>query len=186
MVEDATVNTGAVVWPTAEVAADAVRRMQLKLHRWARGDSSRRFGDLYNLVYDPAFLVDAFERVARNKGSKTSGVDGWTVAHIRSQIGVEEFLSNIGEQLKGGTGVGDGRVPAQVLACPTAPSGRGQAAVSSWAPTRRPASRSSGRYAPTARRRPGERLSGPARERRTRSVVPHRADVVPEPALRRG
>jgi len=46
MVEDASVNTGAVVWPTAEVAADAVRRMQLKLHRWARGDSSRRFGDL--------------------------------------------------------------------------------------------------------------------------------------------
>jgi RNA-directed DNA polymerase len=103
MVEDASVNTGAVVWPTAEVAADAVRRMQLKLHRWAREDSSRRFGDLYNLVYDPAFLVDAFERVARNKGSKTSGVDGWTVARIRSQIGVEEFLSHIGEQLKART-----------------------------------------------------------------------------------
>jgi len=103
MVEGALVNTGAVVWPTAEVAADAVRRMQLKLHRWAREDSSRRFGDLYNLVYDPAFLVDAFERVARNKGSKTSGVDGWTVARIRSQIGVEEFLSHIGEQLKAGT-----------------------------------------------------------------------------------
>jgi RNA-directed DNA polymerase len=74
--------------------------MQLKLHRWAREGSSRRFDDLYNLVYDPAFLVDAFERVARNKGSKTSGVDGWTVARIRSQIGVEEFLSQIGEQLK--------------------------------------------------------------------------------------
>ena len=103
MVEDASVNTGAVVWPTAEVAADRVRRMQLKLHRWAREDSSRRFGDLYNLVYDPAFLVDAFERVARNKGSKTSGVDGWTVARIRSQIGVEEFLSHIGEQLKART-----------------------------------------------------------------------------------
>jgi len=103
MVEGALVNTGAVVWPTAEVAANAVRRMQLKLHRWAREDSLRRFGDLYNLVYDPAFLVDAFERVARNKGSKTSGVDGWTVARIRSQIGVEEFLSHIGEQLKAGT-----------------------------------------------------------------------------------
>jgi hypothetical protein len=58
-------------------------------------DSSRRFGDLYNLVHDPAFLVDAFERVARNKGSKTSGVDGWTVARVRSQIGVEEFLSHM-------------------------------------------------------------------------------------------
>jgi RNA-directed DNA polymerase len=103
MVEDAPVNTGAAVWPSADVAAAAVRRMQLKLHRWAREDSSRRFGDLYNLVYDPAFLVDAFERVARNKGSKTSGVDGWTVARIRSQIGVEEFLGHIGEQLKART-----------------------------------------------------------------------------------
>jgi RNA-directed DNA polymerase len=103
MVEDAPVNSGAPVWPSAEVAAERVRRMQLKLHYWAREGPARCFDDLYNLVYDPAFLVDAFERVAGNKGSKTAGVDGWTVAQVRSRIGVEEFLEQVRGELKART-----------------------------------------------------------------------------------
>jgi RNA-directed DNA polymerase len=71
MSEDALVNTGAVEWPHPDAAYFAVRRMQTKLHRWAAGDPRRRFGDLFNLVYDPAFLVHAWERVATNKGAKT-------------------------------------------------------------------------------------------------------------------
>jgi hypothetical protein len=54
--------------------------MQIKLHRWAGEDSSRWFGDLFNLVYDPAFLVHAWERVAANAGARTPGVDRATVA----------------------------------------------------------------------------------------------------------
>ncbi len=50
MPEDAPVNTGAVAWPSADSAYFAVREMQIKLHRWAGGDSSRRFGDLFNLA----------------------------------------------------------------------------------------------------------------------------------------
>lgn len=103
MVEEALVNTGAVLWPTPMVAVETVRRMQDKLHRWAREDPSRRFGDLYNLVCDPAFLVDAFERVSRNQGSRTPGVDGWTVSAIRNRIGVARFLWNIREELKART-----------------------------------------------------------------------------------
>lgn len=103
MVEVAPVNTGALIWPSSLVAADRVRRMQRKLHRWAREDPARCFGDLYNLVYDPAFLVDAFERVARNQGAKTSGVDGWTISRVRTEIGVDEFLAGIGEELKART-----------------------------------------------------------------------------------
>jgi hypothetical protein len=49
MVEDALVNTGAVQWPNPDSAFWAVRRMQVKLHRWATGDPGRRFGDLFNL-----------------------------------------------------------------------------------------------------------------------------------------
>ena len=71
MSEDAPVNTGAVTWPSADSAYFAVREMQIKLHRWAGEDSSRRFGDLFNLVYDPAFLVHAWERVSTNKGART-------------------------------------------------------------------------------------------------------------------
>ncbi len=66
MPEDALVNTGAVEWPHPDSAYFTVREMQTKLHRWAGGDPSRRFGDLFNLVYDPAFLVHAWERVSTN------------------------------------------------------------------------------------------------------------------------
>src|SRR5699024_1041569 len=69
---EALVNTGApVIWPDENTAYFRVRRMQTKLHQWAQEDPVRRFDDLFNLVYDPEFLVDAFERVARNKGART-------------------------------------------------------------------------------------------------------------------
>jgi RNA-directed DNA polymerase len=103
MVEDAPVNTGALLWPEPRLASEKVRWMQRKLHQWARDDPARCFGDLYNLLYDPAFLVDAFTRVASNQGSKTAGMDGWTVARIRSQIGVEGLLTEIREKLKART-----------------------------------------------------------------------------------
>jgi RNA-directed DNA polymerase len=51
-----------------------VLEIQAKLHRWARDDPHRRFGDLFNLVADPAFLLVAWDRVRRNKGAKTAGV----------------------------------------------------------------------------------------------------------------
>src|SRR5713101_8633360 len=99
---DALVNTGAVEWPDPGSAYFAVRRMQTKLHRWAGEDSSRRFGDLYNLVYDPAFLVHAWERVSTNKGARTPGVDKATAARIETWIGVGAFLGQIRDSLKSG------------------------------------------------------------------------------------
>jgi hypothetical protein len=47
MFEDAPVNAGAVQWPDADSAFWTVRRMQIKLHRWASEDAARRFGDLF-------------------------------------------------------------------------------------------------------------------------------------------
>ena len=102
MSEDAPVNTGAVEWPHPDSAYFTVRRMQAKLHRWAGGDPSRRFGDLYNLVYDPAFLVHAWERVSTNRGAKTPGVDKATAARIETWIGVGVFLGQIRDSLKSG------------------------------------------------------------------------------------
>jgi RNA-directed DNA polymerase len=102
MSEDAPVNTGAVCWPDPYSAEHAVRRMQTKLHRWAAGDSGRRFGDLFNLVYDPAFLVCAWERVSTNKGARTAGVDKATAAVIETWVGVEAFLGQIRDSLKSG------------------------------------------------------------------------------------
>ena len=102
MSEDAPVNTGAVEWPDSGSAYFAVRSMQTKLHRWAGEDPSRRFGDLFNLVYDPAFLVEAWQRVSTNKGAKTAGVDKVTAAWVETVIGVRVFLGQIRDSLKSG------------------------------------------------------------------------------------
>ena len=87
MSEDAPVNIGAVEWAESRFGILQVRKMQTKLHRWAGEDSSRRFGDLYNLVCDPAFLVHAWERVSTNKGAKTPGIDKATAARSRPGSG---------------------------------------------------------------------------------------------------
>jgi RNA-directed DNA polymerase len=99
---DTPVNSGVVAWPDVDSAWFTVRRMQLKLHRWANEDSVRRFGDLFNLVYDPAFLVHAWERVAGNKGARTAGVDGVTVAQIEARVGIGVFLGQVRDLLKSG------------------------------------------------------------------------------------
>src|SRR5207344_3639081 len=102
MSEDAPVNTGAVTWPGADSAYFAVREMQIKLHRWAGEDSARRFGDLFNLVYDPAFLIHAWERVRSNDGARTAGIDGLTAAQIETRVGVHAFLGQVRDLLKSG------------------------------------------------------------------------------------
>ena len=74
-----------------------VREIQTKLHRWAVDEPHRGFDDLYNLVYDPAFLLVAWDRVRGNKGARTAGVDGKTAHYIEAVRGVEGFL----EELRG-------------------------------------------------------------------------------------
>jgi len=57
--------------------------MQAKLHLWAARDAGRRFDDLYNLVCDPAFLVVAWDRVRKNKGARTAGVNTTDLRAVR-------------------------------------------------------------------------------------------------------
>ena len=90
-------NTGAS-WPGPVEAESRVLAMQTKLHQWAMADSGRRFDDLYNLVYDPAFLVVAWSRVRRNKGARTAGVDGIAPRSIGS--GTKALLVGLRESLK--------------------------------------------------------------------------------------
>jgi RNA-directed DNA polymerase len=61
--------------------------MQTKLHRWVTDDPDRRFDDLYNLLYDPAFLAVAWDRVRTNTGARTAGVDGVAPRAIGEQAG---------------------------------------------------------------------------------------------------
>jgi RNA-directed DNA polymerase len=70
---------------------------------WAAGYRGRRFGDLFNLVYDPAFLVVAWERVSTNKGASTPGIDKVTAAGVEARDGVIGLLGHIREELKSGS-----------------------------------------------------------------------------------
>lgn len=90
-------NTGAS-WPSLKEALVRVLAMQVKLHRWAVSDPDRRFGDLYNLIYDPAFLVVAWDRVRANRGARTAGIDGVAPRAISPTAGV--WLSELRDDLK--------------------------------------------------------------------------------------
>jgi RNA-directed DNA polymerase len=90
--------------PAGLIAAERrVLKIQARLHRWARDDPHRRFDDLFNLVADPGFLLMAWDRVAGNKGARTAGVDGQTVASVAEQSGVGNFLAGLRADLKDGT-----------------------------------------------------------------------------------
>ena len=82
MTQDALVNSGAgadtvTVW-------GGVARTQAKYHCWAKTDRTMRFGDLFNLVCHPSYLLVAWEHVTRNAGSRTSGIDGLTAGRVEN------------------------------------------------------------------------------------------------------
>jgi RNA-directed DNA polymerase len=89
-------------WPGLEQARRRVLDHQRKLHRWSKDGPARRFDDLFNLVCDRATLVVAWQRVARNKGAKTAGVDGATRTTIEAD-GVAPFLEDLRVSLKDGS-----------------------------------------------------------------------------------
>jgi RNA-directed DNA polymerase len=92
------VNTDAP-WPGLEEARSRVLEIQAKLHRWATDGPDRRFGDLFNLVCDPAFLTVGWDRVRGNRGARTAGVDGVKPRSIGTKDG-EEFLRELRDDLK--------------------------------------------------------------------------------------
>lgn len=94
-------NSG-VPWPSVEQAEARVLGIQRKLHKWASEDRVRRFTDLRNLVCDSATLMVAWQRVRRNRGSRSAGVDGQTAYHVEQVLGVERFLSELRQELRSG------------------------------------------------------------------------------------
>ncbi len=103
MPKDAPPNGGAVPDQALMDPFGTVSGMQAKLHRWAVADPGRRFDDLFNFVCDPATLIVAFARVAGNRGARTPGVDGLTVADVAEQMGVPDFLDDLRAGLKAAT-----------------------------------------------------------------------------------
>ena len=86
-------------WQSLDEARARVLEIQTKLHRWATDGPDRRFGDLFNLVCDPAFLTVGWDRVRGNRGARTAGVDGVKPRAIGATDG-EMFLRELREDLK--------------------------------------------------------------------------------------
>lgn len=95
-------NNGESTWPLFGAAERRVLGHQRKLHRWARSEPERRFGDVFNLICDRATLVVAWERVAGNRGAVTAGVDGQTRVHIGPEE-VGPFLQELRDSLRDGS-----------------------------------------------------------------------------------
>ena len=98
----ALVNTGDPE-TVVESAAARVLGIQSKLHERAAADPGRQFDDLFNLVVDPAFLLQAWRRVRGNTGARSAGVDGFTASGIENTSdGVAGFLTQLRTDLKAG------------------------------------------------------------------------------------
>lgn len=89
-------------WPGFEEARARVLDHQRKLHRWSKAEPARRFDDVFNLVCDHATLRVAWERVARNRGARTAGIDA-TTRHAVERNGVETLLEDLRSSLKTGS-----------------------------------------------------------------------------------
>ena len=75
-----------------------VQSLQGKLSRAAKQSLDRRFGALYDKLYREDVLKTAWQRVRVNRGAP--GVDRQSIEHIEEVIGVEEYLAQIGEELR--------------------------------------------------------------------------------------
>ena len=81
-------------------ARKRVLYLQRKLHRWSQSDADKRFDDLFNLVCDRTTLAIAWDRVSRNRGSRTAGVDGVSRWHIVNRHGAGKWLEGLRVDLK--------------------------------------------------------------------------------------
>ena len=79
---------------------DKSRELQRKLYLTAKRNRNRRFHALYDRLFRPDILSQAWEEVRRNGGS--AGVDGVSIEDVERE-GVEQFLCQIVQDLKAGT-----------------------------------------------------------------------------------
>ena len=66
--------------------------VQRKLYQWSRTHPEDGYCDMWNWITDIRNLRCAWRKIALNKGRRTAGVDGMTVAGIGAEMGMELFL----------------------------------------------------------------------------------------------
>ena len=81
-----------------DMGRDKVSELQEALYRAAKANAGRRFHALYDRIYRPDVLREAWRRVRANGGAP--GVDGKTIEEIGVE-GVEHLLGEIERELRG-------------------------------------------------------------------------------------
>ena len=79
---------------------DDIIRIQRYFARKAQGQPNYRFRDIYSLVHKPSFLNVALSQVLTNRGSRSAGVDGVTLAAFKDQTYRTQFIKKLSRQLK--------------------------------------------------------------------------------------
>ncbi|MCX6033672.1 MAG: group II intron reverse transcriptase/maturase [Chloroflexi bacterium] len=79
---------------------DQSRELQRKLYLTAKRSRNRRFHALYDRIFRPDILRQAWEEVRRN--GESAGEDGMTIEQVERE-GEEQFLCQIEQDLKAGT-----------------------------------------------------------------------------------
>lgn len=74
--------------------------VQRKLYQWSRDNPGEVYRKLWNWVTDPRNLRCAWRHVASNKGKRSAGIDGMTVARIRREQGEATFVNGLREELR--------------------------------------------------------------------------------------
>jgi len=77
--------------------AERVSTLQGKLYQKAKQEKSYRFYVLYDKMFIPYMLGEAWKQVSSNDGS--AGIDGMSIKDVK-EYGIEEYLSEIGEELR--------------------------------------------------------------------------------------
>jgi RNA-directed DNA polymerase len=94
---------GKAAYAAPQSEQDWLRSVQRELHRRSREDLGYVFRKLWGFIVDPRTLRCAFQRVARNRGSRTAGIDGVTVGKlVRKSGGGDVFVQALREELKAG------------------------------------------------------------------------------------
>jgi group II intron reverse transcriptase/maturase len=75
---------------------------QRRLHERSRTNPDYVFQKLWGLVTDLRNLRIAFARVCRNRGARTAGIDGITIANVLGSIGGDPFIDDVRARLRSG------------------------------------------------------------------------------------
>jgi RNA-directed DNA polymerase len=101
-VSEASKPQGKAMYVASELDKSWLLDVQRKLHARSRTNPSYVFCKLWGLITDSRNLRIAVVRVARNRGSRTSGVDRITVESALRN-GVEPFVDNLRAELRSGS-----------------------------------------------------------------------------------